>query len=112
MRRSRFSTFFPLAYFALLIMVSCSAMLPVPKEIDLQNLPAEFSRYTLTDLQTGRNTYVANCGGCHRLYTPRERTNAEWIEIYATMRKKINIARMEEEKLLAYLRAFARKELQ
>ena len=112
MSRSRVSAVFPLscaACFAFAILVSCSATLPIPNETDLQNLPTEFSRYTLADLHSGRDTYVANCGGCHRLYTPRERTDAEWIEIYLTMKKKVNIAGQEEEKLLAYLHAFSKK---
>jgi mono/diheme cytochrome c family protein len=72
-------------------------------------LPGDLSGISLNDLRNGRKLYVQNCGGCHRLKPPQEQTDSQWIESYAKMRTRVELNRSEEERLLAYLRAFAKR---
>lgn len=87
---------------------SCSASLPLPEEVNLSVLPADLGHLTVTDLMMGRELYIDNCGGCHRLYVPEEKTFAEWEKIYKEMGKKIHQTASEKQKLFAYLRAMAK----
>lgn len=90
-------------------MMSCGTAIPDPQEADLRMLPGDLSEIKLHDLRDGRKLYVQNCGGCHRLKPPQEQTDSQWIESYAKMRTRVDLDRSEEERLLAYLRAFAKR---
>jgi hypothetical protein len=112
-QRAPFLRHFPLAsgLLASLIfcMMSCGTAIPDPQEADLRMLPGDLSGISLNDLRNGRKLYVQNCGGCHRLKPPQEQTDSQWIESYAKMRTRVELNRSEEERLLAYLRAFAKR---
>ena len=92
-----------------LSILSCASAIPDPREADLLTLPNDLSGMTLEDLREGRRLYVENCGGCHRLRTPDERTPAQWTEAFVKMRKRVRLTTHEEDRLIAYLRAFARR---
>jgi hypothetical protein len=98
-----------LTCFAVLFLVaaldSCSASIPLPDRSNLSLLPADLHYLTVTDLMKGRELYIDNCGGCHRLYAPGEKTFSEWMEVYKEMERRIHQTASEKEKLLAYLRA-------
>ena len=62
-------------------------------------------------LSAGREVYVGNCGGCHRLSRPGERTAADWAEHLPEMSKEARLTPEETAAVTAYLTAFARAEV-
>ena len=112
-QRASFLRLSPLApglvAFLIICVMSCGTAIPDPQEADLRLLPGDLSGINLHDLRYGRKLYVQNCGGCHRLKPPQEQTDSQWIESYAKMRTRVELNRSEEERLLAYLRAFAKR---
>lgn len=72
-------------------------------------LPADLKEFRLSDLLEGRRLYVQNCGGCHRLRPPQEKTPQQWVEAFADMKKRVRLTPIEEQQVIAFLRVFAAK---
>jgi uncharacterized ParB-like nuclease family protein len=96
----------------LLLIASCGTAIPIPQEADIQMLPVDLRELRLADLLEGRRQYVQNCGGCHRLRSPREKTPAEWVLAFAEMKRRVRLTPREEDQVLAFLRVFAARPLQ
>lgn len=61
-------------------------------------------------LSAGRELYVGNCGGCHRLARPGERTAADWATHMPEMSQEAKLTPDETAAVTQYLSAFARIE--
>jgi len=87
---------------------ACMTMsaLPSPTKDDLVHAPREA---TIESLVHGRKLYIAKCGGCHRLYAPRERAQAEWTEIVHRMQKIFPLSENESRLISQYLVTFGRR---
>jgi mono/diheme cytochrome c family protein len=59
-------------------------------------------------MRRGRATYITECAGCHRLYTPSEYTPNAWRPIARRMGRRIALGEDEIADLLAYLTAASR----
>lgn len=59
-------------------------------------------------LRRGRDTYITECAGCHRLYVPSEYTPNAWRPIARRMGERISLGEDEIADLLAYLTAASR----
>jgi hypothetical protein len=65
------------------------------------------SSATLTELQSGYQTYRGKCSGCHALFPVEEYDSEEWESGVAKMirLKKVKLQPEEREQLLKYLSA-------
>ena len=87
--------------------VACAAQLPVPTSADVEVARERWSAITLAELGEGRAAYVANCAGCHQLYSPSEKAPAEWLDAVDEMRREENVEVSEADaiKIKQYLYA-------
>jgi len=53
----------------------------------------------------GAQVWANNCGRCHNIRPPTERTDAEWVTILMHMRARANLTRHQADAVLAYLQA-------
>jgi mono/diheme cytochrome c family protein len=53
----------------------------------------------------GAQVWANNCGRCHNIRPPTERTDAQWTIILMHMRARANLTRHQAEAVLAYLQA-------
>ncbi len=79
-----------------------------PTQEDVNRVASKFPGYTLTELNEGKALYETQCGECHALYRPTNKTEAEWQRIVPVMVKKINSKGMvlnneKQDKILRYL---------
>jgi len=80
--------------------LACSATLPrVTTDV------AEREGVPFETLVAGRHRYIAKCGGCHPLYAPASRTDAEWEHAVAEMRELARLTEEDFRAILAYLQA-------
>lgn len=54
-------------------------------------------------LSEGRERYAAKCGGCHPLYPPESRADAEWTREVEEMRERSKLTDNDVQAVLAYL---------
>jgi mono/diheme cytochrome c family protein len=80
--------------------LACGATLPrVTPDV------AETTGIPFHTLATGRERYASKCGGCHPLYAPASRTDAEWEHEVTEMRDRARLADDDVRAILAYLQA-------
>jgi mono/diheme cytochrome c family protein len=53
----------------------------------------------------GAVLWANNCGRCHNVRSPTERTDTEWVTILMHMRARANLTRHQADAVLAYLQA-------
>lgn len=53
----------------------------------------------------GAVLWANNCGRCHNVRPPTERTDAEWVTVLLHMRARANLTRHQADAVLAYLQA-------
>lgn len=88
------------AFFALLAVVlySCAtkstATATKPTETVIPN-PVAFAE--------GKSLYENNCAKCHKLFSPSERTQAEWKPILVSMQKKARLDDMQIASISDYI---------
>ena len=82
------------------LLFACAAALPVATEQD-----ALLAGVPLPDLHAGRETYVAKCSGCHRLYAPAEYDDEAWAAHVPAMRKKARLTDGDIVAILDYVTA-------
>lgn len=51
---------------------------------------AKFPGYTAADFAAGKALFQGNCGRCHSLHSPTDRTEAQWSSIVPRMVVKVN----------------------
>ena len=51
----------------------------------------------------GKNLYENNCAKCHKLFSPSERTKAEWKPILVSMQKKAKLDDMQMASISDYI---------
>lgn len=86
-----------------LVATACAPAIPRVTPDAATRAGADFAQ-----LSAGREVYVGNCGGCHRLSRPGERTAANWAEHLPQMAKEAELTSEETAAVTAYLTAFAR----
>jgi mono/diheme cytochrome c family protein len=92
-----------LATLTALLTTACAPAIPRVTPDAASRAGADFAH-----LSAGRELYVGNCGGCHRLSRPGERTAADWAEHMPEMAKEAKLTPEETAAVTAYLTAFAR----
>ena len=103
-RRSRLAPLLTaLATLATLAATGCAPAIPRVTPDAASRAGVDFAQ-----LSAGREVYVGNCGGCHRLSRPGERTAADWAEHLPDMSKEAKLTPEETAAVTAYLTAFAR----
>jgi hypothetical protein len=78
-----------------------------PAESDLANLKSDFPDATVADLQQGFTLYKMNCGGCHNLHMPDEKTKEQWAKLLPEMFVKTSLKEQEKQRITQYLYAKA-----
>lgn len=81
---------------------ACAPSIPRVTPADASRAGADFETLSL-----GRNTYVANCGGCHRLARPGQHTAHEWARRLPEMAGEAKLTPAEAAAVRTYLLAFA-----
>lgn len=57
------------------------------------------------DLAQGRAYFLRECGQCHRIFQPEERTPEGWRPILARKAARVSLTKAQYEKLRAYVLA-------
>lgn len=81
---------------------ACAPNLPMVTPADAARTGTPFET-----LSQGRDAYVANCGGCHRLRRPGRHTAPEWRELMVDMAVEAELTPAENLLIMAYVNAFA-----
>mgnify|MGYP000993630511 CR=1 FL=1 len=95
---------------AALLVAACGAAFVAP-EVDGDLVAIGQARWpdtTQTSLQAGRDVFTASCGKgglCHRLPTPRSRTEAQWGPIMDRMARKAQLDPDRRESVLRFILA-------
>jgi len=84
--------------------------LPVPIKLDAEQLSKTVPKIRLQDLSKGRDLYANRCQRCHKLHFPSEFTSGNWERIMAKMRSKTTLDANSIDRVLWYLKAFAKKD--
>ncbi len=91
----------PLA--ALLTGGACVSALVLPGDPELKFAAATWPGTTLKDLQDGRETYIAKCGGCHSLKAPTDLPPEAWPRQVEKMAERAKLTDEEKFQVRAYL---------
>jgi hypothetical protein len=75
----------------------------VPVENDLSKLKKDYPDATVADLQQGFALFKMNCGGCHTLHLPNEKTREQWAKILPEMFQKTALNDQEKLRITEYL---------
>lgn len=67
--------------------------------------PAPANSAVPTDLAQGRAYFLRECGQCHRLFLPEEKTPEAWRPILARKGARVSLTKAQYEKLRAYVLA-------
>jgi hypothetical protein len=105
MRRAKYWIYF----FAAAFIVACGSTsnMMAPAENDLIKVQTDFPDVTVADLQQGFSLYKMNCGGCHMLYKPTEKTKEQWAKVLPEMFGKTSLKAQEKIRITQYLYAKA-----
>lgn len=58
-------------------------------------------------MEEGKVIFSSNCGKCHAIVQPEERTVGKWEKVLPRMNKKANLDEMQAGKVRAYVLAHA-----
>jgi mono/diheme cytochrome c family protein len=61
--------------------------------------------YTEAQLTEGKGIYTANCGKCHKLFNPADKSLAKWNSVLPTMIKKAHLSDDQGNLVRAYVMA-------
>lgn len=67
--------------------------------------PALANSEVPADLAQGRAYFLRECGQCHRIFRPEERTPDAWQPILARKAARVSLTKAQYEKLSAYVLA-------
>jgi cytochrome c5 len=56
------------------------------------NAPATNVRYTAAQLETGHTLYTNNCGKCHKLFQPQDKSVSKWERVLPPMIRKAKLS--------------------
>jgi hypothetical protein len=87
----------------LVVLVGCSALLPVLTEEDAQRAETRWPTATFPTLKSGRQKYIDRCGGCHSLHLPSEFTEDQWRKAVGDMQQRAHVSPEEKDLILQYL---------
>ena len=79
--------------------------MPTPTEADVNHANTKFpeSGITLAQLQQGKAIYEGNCGKCHKLFQPKNESEAEWRKVVPPMARKAKLDAESEKLVLQYV---------
>jgi mono/diheme cytochrome c family protein len=92
----------------LLGLVACATVnVPEPMLLDAGGDGA-----ALSELQAGRQLYVAKCSGCHGLFAVEHCTDGEWARQVDEMveSKRVRLGREDRDRLVRYLQVMNGRE--
>jgi mono/diheme cytochrome c family protein len=81
----------------LIAIVGCASALSRPTPADVQRAASRWPDVSLSELQHGREVYVARCASCHPLYLPREEPAARWGAVLDGMAPRAGISADERK---------------
>ena len=88
---------------AVLLLGGCAA-LPHPTSLDAQRAQRRWPGATLTQLEVGRQAYVARCSGCHALVLPARHSATQWPRLLAQMaEEEVELASTERRLIERFL---------
>lgn len=98
-----------MSFLAASLMLSC-AKKSTPSTTST-NEPSFVSKTAVAeaDIAAGHQLYDQNCGRCHRLFSPVEFKEKRWDRIVDEMAPKARLSAEEKSKVLAYVKANAKK---
>jgi cytochrome c5 len=91
-------------------LAACAPGLPRPTQAHVAAAQERDPTATLADLERGRSTYAAKCGGCHALRDPVSLNSDAWHHEVDQMQTKqgVRLAPQETRDILRYLDATTR----
>lgn len=84
---------------------SCGTSIPHP---DITHQIWAQKHWENVHLDHGREVYVRDCSGCHKLYSPLEHTQNEWVKLFGEMESKTHMSSTDSVEVIAYLQAFSK----
>jgi len=97
-----------------LFIAACSAnKVAAPSKADVEKEGEEFAELAPSELASGKELYVANCGKCHAHKEVSDYTKEEWEKIMPNMVQKANgkgsnLGATDEHALLRYAVAMSK----
>jgi cytochrome c5 len=55
------------------------------------------------DIAEGKDLYENNCAKCHKLYSPKDYSDQDWLPILERMKKKAQLSDLQHDKIYAYI---------
>ncbi len=74
-----------------------------PVESELSKVKKDYPDVTVADLQQGFTLWKMNCGGCHTLHLPNEKTKEQWAKLLPEMFLKTSLKEQEKRQITEYL---------
>jgi len=84
---------------------SCASSIPYA---DAAHIEWAQKHWQNIDLYEARNTYAANCSGCHALHSPGEHTQDEWVKLFDEMAMKAHVTPRDSISVLVYLETYSK----
>lgn len=55
------------------------------------------------DIAEGKDLYENNCAKCHKLYSPKDYSDQDWLPILERMKKQAQLSDLQHDKIYAYI---------
>lgn len=88
---------------ALAMLAACATALARPTAEDAARAARAWPDATLSQLEHGRDVFVARCGSCHRLYLPSDEPASSWPGVLDAMAPRAKLTPEEREAIERYL---------
>lgn len=92
----------------MLVLAACSPK--VRKPVAAADTPAPAVHYTAAQLEEGRTIYTNNCGKCHKLFQPAQKSLSKWENVLPRMIKKAKLSEEQGNLVRAYVMSGIKKE--
>jgi len=89
----------------LLLGVACGSAVPRPDAADALWASGRWPGTTVSDLEKGRELFVARCAGCHNLPLPASKTPDEWLGVVDEMATVARLSAADRDAVARYLGA-------
>jgi cytochrome c5 len=93
-----------------LFLAACAGSIPQITSDSLERARVQWPDATMAQLESGRQTYMLKCSGCHSLVAPQTKTATEWKRGLEEMKTRAKLSEEETDRIFQYLYANARDE--
>jgi mono/diheme cytochrome c family protein len=94
---------------ATLLLVQCSPKTGKSTAASTSTAKTTGPQYTEAQVNEGHSIYTANCGKCHKLFNPSDKSLEKWNAVLPPMIKKAHLSDEQGELVRAYVMANIKK---